>query len=149
MKEIVISVINSAAQVLQQTTGLSLTRSQDDASIQGSDIHVAISLEGRVTGQLVIGMPQQTANLVSAKMLGQAEVTEFGELQRSCLAELGNMIAGNAATDLSHKGLQCTVSTPRMLTGGLPATADSGQVVSLAIGDNVPVFIQINITPIG
>ncbi len=49
--------------------------------------------------------------------MGGQEMSEFDELARSAIAELSNMITGNAATLLAESGFECDISPPTVLEG--------------------------------
>jgi len=86
------------------------------SSLTSDDITVLINLIGDVYGVVMYGMSTKTClNLVS-KILGQ-EFTEFNTLAQSGVAELGNVISGQATIRFSEAGYKSNISTPTVLNG--------------------------------
>jgi chemotaxis protein CheX len=80
------------------------------------DVTVVIGITGRLTGIAVYGMPSAMAMAVVGKMLG-SPVSELDEMALSGIAELANVITGQATTLLSGMGLVCDISPPILLLG--------------------------------
>lgn len=80
------------------------------------EVTVLINLVGQVEGTVLYGMNVQTAlNLVSRVM--NQEFHEFDDLARSGVAELGNVITGQATIKLSQAGYESLISPPTMIEG--------------------------------
>jgi chemotaxis protein CheX len=69
-----------------------------------------------VQGQVILGMSLATADGVASAMLGQ-QIRCFDALAASAIAELGNMISGNAMHLLSEAGWVCDITPPTVLRG--------------------------------
>jgi chemotaxis protein CheX len=78
--------------------------------------NVITGVTGRVEGHVVYGMTLLTADKIASKMLGQP-VRTFDQLAASAIAELGNMITGNAMALLSEAGFVCDITPPSIVRG--------------------------------
>ncbi len=77
---------------------------------------IVIGVTGAVRGHVVYGMSLVTATKVAAAMSSTPPMT-FDELASSAVAELGNMISGNAAGLLARAGYQCEITPPTLVRG--------------------------------
>jgi CheY-specific phosphatase CheX len=81
------------------------------------NVSVVIRLEGESGGDIILCMPVGTALKISSVLFGDDFMTLSHEALDS-LAELANMIAGNAAGSLNDLGFDFTVLPPRIVRGG-------------------------------
>jgi chemotaxis protein CheX len=112
--------ITAAFMVLNQLGNTSSTKgklSLKQSPIEGSDVNTIIGVTGDVKGQVLYSMDLDTAMKVSTVMLMGMPVTEFDELCKSAVSELGNMITGNAACELGNNGFNCTITPPTLFMG--------------------------------
>lgn len=111
--------IQAAVEVLKTEVDSSAVRGEvtlQKSSLTSDDITVLINLIGDVYGVVMYGMSTVTClNLVS-KIMGQ-EFTEFNALAQSGVAELGNVISGQATIRFSESGFKSNISTPTVLNG--------------------------------
>jgi chemotaxis protein CheX len=111
--------IQAAVEVLKAEVGAEVTRgeiSMQKSSLTSDDITVLINLIGDVYGVVMYGMHKSTClNLVS-QIMGQT-FTELNSLAQSGMAELGNVISGQATIRFSQTGYKSNISTPTVLTG--------------------------------
>jgi chemotaxis protein CheX len=111
--------IQAAVEVLKAEVGANVSRGEislQKSSLTSDDITVLINLIGDVYGVVMYGMPTPTClNLVS-KIMGQ-EFTELSSLAQSGVAELGNVISGQATIRFSETGYKSNISTPTVLNG--------------------------------
>lgn len=91
-----------------------MTAQPDTAVCQPCSIVCGVT--GPIEGQVIYGMSETTANRIAEVML-QCPISSFDELAVSALAELTNMISGNAAQYLSESGVECDITPPTVLTG--------------------------------
>ena len=75
-------------------------------AMPGDDVNVLVGFTDDLQGQILIGFPTSVALTFSTHMMGGQPVTAFDELTQSILAEIGNMVAGNCATELHQCGLK-------------------------------------------
>jgi chemotaxis protein CheX len=112
--------IEAGTEVLRKTTQMTVDRgkpSLDNGLFRVPDITVVLGLVGDLCGQVLYGFSVETAMGIASRMMGGEEVTEMDDMSRSAIAELGNMITGNAASRFSKLGLNIDVSTPSLITG--------------------------------
>jgi chemotaxis protein CheX len=112
--------VQAAFSVLKTTTGSSSSRGE--LSLKGKAfltraVTVSAGVVGEIHGTVFYSMDEDVALGVAGAMLGGAPVPEFDELARSAIAELSNMITGNAATLLAEAGEICDISPPTVLEG--------------------------------
>lgn len=80
------------------------------------DVNVVIGVTGPVQGNIIYGMGLQTALSVASKMTMQ-DLKMLDALGKSALAELANMISGNALLTLSESGIVCDITPPSLVKG--------------------------------
>jgi chemotaxis protein CheX len=85
--------------------------------VAGSEVNSIIGVTGDIRGQVLYSMTAETAKKLASSMLMGMPVVEFDELCKSAINELGNMITGNAASELSNIGLNCTITPPSLVMG--------------------------------
>lgn len=78
--------------------------------------NVITGVTGKVQGQVIYGMSLITADKIASHMLGQP-IRTFDQLAASAIAELGNMITGNASMLLSEAGFPCDITPPSIIRG--------------------------------
>lgn len=88
---------------------------QHDAYVT-NDVTVLVSLVGDVSGITIYSMDFDTAKTIISVMLDQ-ETETFDELAQSGISELGNVISGQACTNLSNIGLEADISVPTLIVG--------------------------------
>ena len=130
--------------VLEAECSLSVQRgplTMQKSSMTAEEVTVLINLVGQVEGTVLYGMNVQTAlNLVS-RVMGQ-EFPELNDLARSGVAELGNVITGQATIKLSQAGYESQISPPTMIEGKdveistldfqrivVPMTTETGDII--------------------
>jgi chemotaxis protein CheX len=146
--------IQAAVEVLKAEVNADVSRG--DISLQKSamtsdDITVLINLIGDVYGVVMYGMPIATGLSLVSKILEQ-DFAELNSLALSGVAELGNVVSGQATIRFSEAGYKSNISPPMVLTGKgttistldfprivVPFTTQCGQfTVHLALREKVP-----------
>jgi chemotaxis protein CheX len=121
MKVEFINPFISAAYMVLENMGNSQTKkgklSVNASPIAGSEVNSIIGVTGDVRGQVLYSMTEETAKKLASKMLMGMPVVEFDELCKSAISELGNMITGNAASELSNSGINCNITPPSLVKG--------------------------------
>jgi len=110
--------IEAASQVLEEIAQLKSERGAlrlKNTNEPFRDVCAIIGLVGDVQGQVIYGFDQTTARSVVSKMMMGAEVTEFDEMARSALGELGNIISGKASIGMEELGLMIDLSPPTLV----------------------------------
>jgi chemotaxis protein CheX len=111
--------IQAAVDVLKAEVGTEITRGNlalQKSALTSDDITVLINLIGDVYGVVMYGMQISTGLGMVSKIMGQ-EFTQLDSLAQSGVAELGNVISGQATVRFSAAGYQSNISTPMVLTG--------------------------------
>ena len=109
----------AAGQVLATEIGVKIKRgalSLERETYVTDDITVLLNLIGDVWGVAFYSLSFETAKEFVGRMLGQ-QVTSFDELAMSGIAELGNVITGQASTKLAEMGLNTDISVPSLIVG--------------------------------
>jgi len=84
--------------------------------ITSEQVNVVCGVTGDARGQVIFGMSLSTADRIASKMIG-APVVTFDSLAASAIAELGNMISGNAMLHLSEGKFVCDITPPAVIRG--------------------------------
>lgn len=87
-----------------------------ESPFQADALIIVIGLTGDLHGQAIISMEQTMACKVASTMMGGMPA-EMNEVTKSAVAELGNMIIGNAVTLLSKENVMLDITPPSVLTG--------------------------------
>lgn len=118
--EYVSPFVEAAVSVLGQVIGAASTRgslSVKPQTFTSEQINIVCEIVGPIQGQVLYGMSQLTAIRIASQMMGGEKLTMFDTLAASAVAELGNMISGNALTLLSSSGYACDISPPNIIQG--------------------------------
>lgn len=115
------------------------------ATFTSQQCNVVCGITGQIEGQVIFGMSLVSADKIASHMLGQ-QIKSFDQLAASAIAELGNMISGNAMSKLSESGYVCDITPPTIIRGTsvkvsmlsipaivIPITCQQG-AVSLTVG---------------
>ena len=111
--------VEAAFEVIRTETGCQLSRGEiglQKDPYQTEDITVIISLIGAVEGNVFYSMSADTGRYLAGQILGEP-VEEFDMLAQSGIAELGNVITGQASIKLCKSGYESTISPPALLLG--------------------------------
>jgi chemotaxis protein CheX len=115
--EKVTTILNGTIEAAKGVIPLQFTIDQPSlftAPLTQSPISVLIGMTGDVCGRLVIEGDVSSFSYIGEMMFGMALE---GEILQSFTGELGNMIAGNLATNLSKKGISIDITSPTVLVG--------------------------------
>lgn len=104
----------------------------DDASI------IKLGLIGNLTGEVILNISHATALEIVSKMV-MMPVDTIDAMGQSAISELGNMIAGNAATVFANSNIILDITTPSYYEGSaykpdvseffsIPFTCDAGEL---------------------
>lgn len=111
--------VQAAVEVLKAEVGASVSRQEislQKSALTSDDITVLINLIGDVYGVVMYGMSTSTGLSMVTKIMGQ-DFTELNPLAQSGVAELGNVISGQATIRFSEAGYEASISTPTVLIG--------------------------------
>jgi chemotaxis protein CheX len=117
------------------------TLSLAPSPIAGMDVNTVIGVTGDISGQVIYSMSTDTAQKLASVMLMGLPISDFDEIAKSAISELGNIITGNAATELGNNGFCCNITPPSLFMGKevkvsikdlqillIPVTTDLGEI---------------------
>ncbi|MEW6243923.1 MAG: chemotaxis protein CheX [Bacillota bacterium] len=87
-----------------------------DIAYLPDDVTVLIGMTGDLQGVVLYGMSSRSAKNMVGAMMGEV-LPVLNEMVESGIAELGNIIAGQAAIELEKMGYNCRISPPSVLLG--------------------------------
>jgi len=105
--------------VFQKEFGMNVMRDSlalQQGPLRGADVNTIIGVTGQLEGQVIYTFDERVALRIASALMGEA-VEDLDELAKSAVAELGNIITGNAAIGLSENGYNCILTPPTLLTG--------------------------------
>ena len=117
--ELIAPFVEAAARVIQQECGESVGRGQLHrvrSPQTSNDISALIAITGGVAGLVIYSLSEKTALGFASRMIGE-EVSELDALAQSAIAELANMITGQAGIALERNGFPSDMSPPVLLLG--------------------------------
>jgi len=117
--ELVAPFVEAAGRVILQECGEVATKGHLHRvrSPQTSrDVSVLIAITGGVAGLVIYSMSRDTAIGFASRMIGEP-VTAFEAMAQSAIAELANMITGQAGIGLERNGFLSDMSPPVLLMG--------------------------------
>jgi chemotaxis protein CheX len=83
----------------------------------GRDVYSVVGVTGAMRGQVYLGFSESTALQIVSAMMGGMPVNEVDAMGQSALAELSNMICGNAMTRFSVDDLVLDITPPSVVVG--------------------------------
>lgn len=111
--------VNAAFSVIETVMNLKPTKGElamRPNMFTSQQCNVLTGVTGKIEGQVIYGMSLMTADRVASQMVGQT-IRTFDQLAASAIAELGNMITGNAMSLLSEAGFICDITPPSIIRG--------------------------------
>lgn len=117
--EFVNPFVAAARDVLKKEVGSDVQRGKvylHRSPFTSHQVTAMIAVTGSIQGLVMYGMSEATARAMVEKMLGQPCHT-FDELAQSGIAELANVITGQASILLSQAGYTVQISPPALIIG--------------------------------
>lgn len=139
--------LDAAYKFLQNELSMEVTRGQlrlESSKATSGEVNVALGVTGDAEGTVIYGMSEKTAKAIAATLLGEP-VPMFNELAESSIAEMGNIITGQAASGLEEHGYVCKLTPPTIIAGKgvMISTVD---IQRLVIPIELPVgYIEISV----
>ncbi|MDF2596018.1 MAG: CheC protein [Clostridia bacterium] len=112
--------MQASQNVIQETTGLTPKLGKiyiKDTAYKGESVVVLIGLTGAILGNVIISFKKALACKIASIMMGGMSVVELDEISKSAIAELCNMILGNAASIFYKNSIAVDITPPTVLTG--------------------------------
>lgn len=117
--ELVAPFIEAAAHIIHQTCGETVSKGRIfrlRSPQTTNDVSALVAITGRVTGIVTYSMSMNTACELASRMIGE-ELKELDDMGQSAIAELANMITGQAGIKLEQSGFTSDMSPPVVLLG--------------------------------
>jgi len=112
--------IEASQDVIREMTALSPVLGKfyiKNAPYSGDNVVVLIGLTGAILGNVVMSFKKPLACKMASIMMCGMPVVELDEIAKSAIAELCNMILGNAASIFSKNKILIDITPPTVLTG--------------------------------
>jgi chemotaxis protein CheX len=95
---------------------------------------VMLGITGKLHGQVLMAMTVPVAKAIASKMMMGMPVNDLGDMARSALGELMNMMMGNAMTYFSQNGIILDITPPTMFVSkDLELNVGNSQMVCIPI----------------
>lgn len=107
-----------------------------DSPYTVGDMIIMIGVVGGIRGQVCLELSLNTAEKIVSTMMEGITVSDMDEVGKSAIAELGNMIMGNACTIFSKNRLNIDITPPTVLTG------DSIRISNKTATIGIPIIVQ-------
>jgi len=117
-KEFADLFVKAGMSIMEQVVGLTMDIKNNfsigGAPMDNPKVSIYIGITGEVEGHTMIHMEETMALKVASNMMGGMPVSEFDEITKSAVAELGNMILGNTASLLYNQGIKIDITPPKL-----------------------------------
>lgn len=149
-RELAEAVIDAASLVLRDLLKLPPRRGQMQITpiqFTRDELTIVTRISGDISGEIFLGMSKETALAILRQML-RREVTGFGRLEKSALAELGTLVTDTALALLEERGALCYSTWSGVVTGREERVTPFSEPtlaapLSLAVGEvNVNVMFE-------
>lgn len=139
--------VEAAYKFLQEELNMEVTRGQlrlESSKATSGEVNVALGVTGDAEGIVIYSMSEKTAKAIASTLLNEP-VPMFSELAESSIAEMGNIITGQAAAGLEEHGYVCKL-TPPTIIGGKGVMISTVDIQRLVIPIELPVgYIEISV----
>lgn len=128
--------LESAKLVIEQVVQIRPATGQlgiKDIKFVENYIWIQIGLNGQMNGDIVFGLSEQVALKMVSAMMGGYAISEFDEMGRSAISELGNMISGNASTILFNQGVRVDITPPKLIQSANAAGFKATQALTIPL----------------
>jgi len=86
-------------------------------TFSGQDVIIIIGVTGALVGQVILTLAHESMDTLVKEMFAGNSDNLDNDLKKSAMAELANMIVGNATSLFYKKGMKVLITTPTILTG--------------------------------
>jgi chemotaxis protein CheX len=97
-----------------------------NSTFMAESVVIIIGIAGEFKGQVFFSMDESTACKIASAMMFGMEVDTLGDMAKSAIAELGNMIMGNVSTEFFNNGIKIDITPPTILVGSDMAVSTKG-----------------------
>ncbi len=112
-------IVDAAGRVLMQMCGQTVRKGlvhRLRSSRPSGEVSALIAVTGGIAGLVIYSMSLDTARRLSSAMIGE-DVSELDEMAQSAIAELANVITGQAGIALQRGGIPNDMSPPVLMVG--------------------------------
>jgi chemotaxis protein CheX len=112
--------IEASQSIIRETTGLSTKVGKiyiKNTPFKGDNVIVLIGITGAIQGSVTLSLKKTLTFKIASAMMGGMPVVELDEITKSAVAELSNMILGNAANIFYKNNISIDITPPTVLTG--------------------------------
>lgn len=88
-----------------------------DEMVIEQDVTTFVGIVGDLRGNVAYCFSTETAKKLASAMMMGMPVPELDEMSRSAIAELANVIAGHAASNLAEEQVKVDITPPSMIVG--------------------------------
>ena len=113
--ELIQPFINAADAVLSETLACPVTISDismNEEAYQRRANAVLIEISGDIEGRVIFDVEDDAAMKVACTITGSSELDHDPQIIRETIAELANLVIGNAVTTLNYQGFRFKVHPP-------------------------------------
>ncbi|MCX6343715.1 MAG: chemotaxis protein CheX [Armatimonadetes bacterium] len=135
----VFSVLETLTGAKAQRGGLALR----NTTFTTQQVTIMAGVNGEIEGMALYGMSMVTAEKIAGAMMS-CQCNELDEMALSAISELGNMITGNAATQLSQKGFNVDITPPSVIKGSNVEVSTKTPALVVPVSTNYG-MIEINV----
>lgn len=117
-----------------------------DKEITNTGVIMLVGIVGDIKGNVAYSLDMDSAKKVASKMMMDMPIEEFGEMEKSALSELSNMLTASAVTIFSSSEVFVDISTPTLLQGdNVSLKIGSGKILCIQLfADDIPIDINIS-----
>ena len=110
-----------------------------------SGVIMIVGIVGGIKGNVAYSLDIESAKKIASKMMMGMPVNDFGEIEKSALSELSNMLTASAVSMFDSKGVLIDISTPTLLQGeNISLKIGPGQILCIELfADEIPIEINI------
>lgn len=140
--------IEASSEVLSKMANVKIKRGtayQKKSGFEGDNMAIVFGVIGELKGQIIFTMKEQSAMYIASLMMGEP-VERLNEMSKSAVAELANIISGNALTIFSKRNTNLGISPPTVLTGsGMNISISKAAIIAIPMIFHNGMSFEINI----
>lgn len=81
------------------------------------DVAITVGVTGGFKGEVIFSLKEDSALKIASRMMDGVKMAKLDDLSKSAISELGNIIMGNAISEISDSGLPLDITPPKIITG--------------------------------
>lgn len=88
-----------------------------DRNVVSNGAILKVGFTQGMNGKVIYNMTAEAARYFASTMMLGVPVTKFGDMAKSALREMSNVLTARAATNFSTLGLEVDITTPELIVG--------------------------------